>query len=287
MSQAHSARSRLIGFCLSGALLLVSAPALRAGGSTQPNPVTTFSTHGLKKVTLEVCNAGLCSSVIKEVTVLDPRPVVTSGSFAPLLPEAGQLILLTGTGKGKPPLAYGWQVARVGGTSPLISVPYQSFWWNTSGWAPGSYTVTLQVQNSVGVENLVLPLVLAPAAALDYYTVEPCRIYDSRLAAGALVSGIARSIQATGTCGIPAGARALTANVTVVGPTGTGNATLYPGNYPQPNASTISFEAGTTRASHAVLPLATDGGGTLTALASIAGSGSAHVAIDVSGYFAP
>lgn len=281
------AQGCLVRVCLSGALLFLSAPALRATStSNEASPAVAFTTPGVKQVTLQVCNTAGCSSVTKEVTVLDPSPAVTSASFMPLLPEAGQLVLLTGTGKGKPPLSFGWQVSRVG-ESPLISVPYQSFWWNTSGFAPGVYTVSLQIQNGTGTTSLPLPLVLAPATPLDFYTVAPCRLYDSREGLPPLASGVARIVQAAGSCGIPAGARALAANVTVISPTGLGNASLYPGNYPPPVATTVNFLAGVTRSNHAILPLATDGAGTLAALASIAGSGSTHVAIDVSGYFAP
>jgi PKD repeat protein len=251
--------------------------------------VVTFATPGIKQVTLQVCNAGGCSPVVtKSVTVLDPTPVVTAASFAPLLPQAGQLVFLTGAGTGKPPLAFNWQVVPAGG-SPFAGPTGTSVWWNTSGLAPGAYVVTLQLQNSVAtVPSLPLAITLAPAAALDFYTVDPCRIYDSRfMLEGPLASGVARVVQGAGACEIPAGARALAANVTVISPTGAGNVSLYPGNYPQPVASTLNFMPGVTRSNQAFLPLATDGAGTLTALTSIAGSGNAHVVIDVSGYFAP
>lgn len=272
--------------CLSGALLLLIAPAVQAGTSNQQNPVVTFTTPGIKQVTLQVCNADGCSSVTKNVTVLDPQPAVTSASVAPPAPEAGQLVLLTGSGTGKPPLTFTWRVALLG--IPLLDLPGPSVWWNTVGLSSGLYTVSLQIQNSAGTAtSSPLSLTMAPAAALDFYTIQPCRIFDSRLIPAPLLSGVARIIPVTGVCGIPAGARAVSANVTVITPTGAGFATLYPGNYPQPSASTVNFAAGSIRANHEVLPLSTDGAGTLAALTSIAGNGSLHMAIDVSGYFSP
>lgn len=272
--------------CLAGALLLLTAPAVWAGTSNQPNPVVSFATPGIKQVTLRVCNSGGCSSVTRDVTVLDPRPVVTGASLAPSAVETGQLVLFTGAGTGKPPLAYTWQVTRVGG--PLVAtLQGASVWWNTSGVPPGSYTVSLQIQNGTEpATSSPLSLTLAAASAHDFYSVTPCRIYDSRLTSTPLLSGVARTVQVTGLCGIPAEARAVAANVSVIAPTGTGYGILYPGNYPQPATSTINFVAGLFRSNHAILPLATNGAGTLTSWLTIAGvNGSAHLAIDVSGYY--
>jgi hypothetical protein len=89
----------------------------------------------------------------------------------------------------------------------------------------------------------------------------------------------------TGVCGIPAGARAVVVNLTAVGATGSGHLTAYPGNYPPIATSAVSFSAGKIRASSAVLPLATDGTGTLALFAGLTG-GTVHVIVDVSGYFA-
>jgi len=271
----------LAGLGLVGALLLIPAPAVWAGTSTQQSPAMTFSTAGSREVTLQACNALGCSSVTKTVTLLDPKPAVSTASFAPLLPEAGQMVRLTAAGTGKPPLAYSWQAAQA-------SLSGTTVWWNTAGLPAGAYSVSLQIQNGSGTATLPLPIILAPAAALDFYTVTPCRIYDSRLSLVPPQSGVALVIQATGACGIPAGARALAANVTVIAPTGGGYATFYPGNYPQPVASTVNFAVNGTRSNNATLPLATDGTGSLIALLSIAGAnGWSDLTVDVSGYYMP
>jgi hypothetical protein len=288
MTRAHSAvaqcRQARIG--LVGALLLLLSPAAWAGTSNQQNPVVTFNLPGTKQVTLQVCNVAGCNTVTKAVTVRDPTPAVTAASFSPQFPEAGQLVLLTGTGTGKPPLGFTWQPAPILG-SPLPSLQGSTVWWDTAGLPAGAYTVSFRTQNGSGTAVQQLPITLAPAAILDFYTVTPCRIYDSRQGT-AIASGAARSIQGIGgACGVPVGARALAANVTVIAPSGPGFATFYPGNYPQPVASTVTFSAGDTRSNNTVLPLATDGGGNVTALLSVAGNGSAHVVVDVSGYFMP
>lgn len=284
------AQGRLVGLGLAGAVVLSLslAPAAWAGTSTQKSPKATFATPGAKDVTLQVCNySGDCSTAVQTLTLLDPKPAVSSATAAPAV-EAGQLLLLTGSGTGKPPLTYSWEVAPVGGAS-IANLSGTSAWLSTAGMAPGAYTVSFRINNSAGSASQQLPLTVAQAAALDFYTIEPCRLYDSRLSVVPVLSGVAKTILATGGgCGIPAGARAVAANVTVITPSSGGYATLYPGNYPQPGVSMVNFSAGVTRSNNAILPLATDGTGTLTALLAIAGAnGNANLTIDVSGYYLP
>ena len=281
-----SAQSCPVRSCVAGALLILSAPALWAGTSNQQNPTTVFTTPGIKPVTLHVCNGPSCTTVTKYVEVLNPLPVPLSTIVAPTTAEVGQLVFLSGTGTGKPPLSYSWLVSA--GGAPFLGLPGAATWWNTAGMPVGGYLLSLRIQNSVGtVTSLPVYLALQPASALDFHTVTPCRLYDSRQGPGPLTSAVARIIQGTGACNVPPGARALAANVTVISPTGTGYATFYPGNYPQPSTTTVSFSAGNTRTNHSILPLSTAGDGKLAALTSIAGNGSTHLVIDVSGYYAP
>ncbi len=126
------------------------------------------------------------------------------------------------------------------------------------------------------------------------YTLTPCRLLDTRLAAdqpapGSLGGpGVAangeRIITAFGRCGIPAGARALTANVTVADPPALGDLRLYPGDSGAPNTSVLNFSANKTRANNAILQLSASGTGTL-AIRNDTPSAAVHVIIDVSGYF--
>lgn len=123
--------------------------------------------------------------------------------------------------------------------------------------------------------------------ALDFHTLVPCRILDTRLANGplggpALSSGAVRHFDLTGTCGVPATARAVSVNVTVTGPTGAGYIRFAPG-CSLPVSSIISFNPGQTRANNALLALSADG--ILTAGATVTSSGSVHMIVDVNGYF--
>ena len=122
---------------------------------------------------------------------------------------------------------------------------------------------------------------------LDFYTLAPCRLVDTRNAPGplggpALSSGAVRNFALTGTCGIPANAKALSLNVTVVGGTGAGYIRFSPACQ-LPVSTIINFNAGQTRANNALLALGA--GGILTAGATVNGPGTVHLILDVNGYF--
>jgi hypothetical protein len=120
-------------------------------------------------------------------------------------------------------------------------------------------------------------------SGLRFYTLTPCRLLDTR--ASAALGAQPKLVQVTGFCGVPATARSVALNVTVVGGTGDGYVALWPADLPIPVTSVINFRAGQTRANNAIALLATDGGGDLATQASVAGAGTVHLILDVSGYF--
>jgi hypothetical protein len=127
-----------------------------------------------------------------------------------------------------------------------------------------------------------------PAATGGYYTVAPCRLLDTRRPVGAsggpaLAAGETRSFPVGGACGVPVDAVAVAVNVTVVEPTASGHLTLYPAGGPQPGTSNVNFRT-RTRAASAVLALGVAGQATAH-YASAAPAGSAHLVLDVAGYF--
>jgi hypothetical protein len=133
------------------------------------------------------------------------------------------------------------------------------------------------------------PPVAASGGPYRFHTLTPCRLLDTRQADGpyggpAVPPQSQRAVVATGRCGIPATARALAANVTVVQPPQAGSFVFFPADDAVPNANTISFAAGQVRANNAVLALASSGSGALAFFNSAPGL-SAHLLIDVSGYF--
>lgn len=133
------------------------------------------------------------------------------------------------------------------------------------------------------------PPVAGSGGPYQFHTLTPCRLLDTRQADGpyggpAVPPQSQRAVVATGRCGIPATARALAANVTVVQPPQAGSFVFFPADDAVPNANTISFVAGQVRANNAVIALASSGSGAL-AFFNSAPSLSAHLLIDVSGWF--
>jgi hypothetical protein len=122
--------------------------------------------------------------------------------------------------------------------------------------------------------------------ALDFYTLSPCRLVDTRGPAGPLGGPVMgansdRNFPLVGSCGIPFEARALSVNVTATGAAASGNLRLHAGRSRIPGTSTLNFRAGLTRANNAILPVSAIG----ELAVYCASVGSAHVIVDVNGYF--
>ena len=127
-----------------------------------------------------------------------------------------------------------------------------------------------------------------PAPPARLYTLSPCRLVDTRNAAGALggpalVASGRRNFTLTNVCGIPATAKAISVNLTVTGAAAPGFVSLFPGDGLAPATSNINFSIGQTRANNAVVLLATNGTGSLATLNGAAGT--VHFILDVNGYF--
>jgi ELWxxDGT repeat protein len=125
---------------------------------------------------------------------------------------------------------------------------------------------------------------LAAALPLGFHTLQPCRIFDSR--SGPPLAGEAElAIAATGTCGIPSWARAVAANLTVLGPTAAGEIRVKAGVSLAADASVISFAAGQSRAGNVVAGVTVDGTGVVRVQPAVPGPGTFHLIVDVAGYF--
>ncbi len=125
-----------------------------------------------------------------------------------------------------------------------------------------------------------------PPPALRFYAVTPCRTADTRnpLLGGPnpVAAGADGVFTLAGACGIPATAKAVSLNLTVTQPTAPGNLLVYPYGAPLPNASTLDYVAGRTRANNAIALLGSLG---QVAVRCTQASGTAHVILDVNGYF--
>jgi hypothetical protein len=123
--------------------------------------------------------------------------------------------------------------------------------------------------------------------AFSFYTVTPCRAFDSRNPPNApLAFNSPTQIKVGGLCGIPSSAKSVVFNVTVVNPSADASVQMYPGDEPPPPGTNVnSTPAGGVRAALAVIELATNGTGVVTVLPTASVSGQTDLALDVSGYF--
>jgi hypothetical protein len=125
------------------------------------------------------------------------------------------------------------------------------------------------------------------SSGLAFFPLTPCRVADTRNAAGplggpSLIGGAARSFPVqSSSCGIPATAQAYSLNITAV-PQGTlGYLTAWPSGQTQPLVSTLNSYTGTVTANAAIVPAGGSGD------VSIYVTNSTDVVLDVNGYFAP
>jgi hypothetical protein len=138
---------------------------------------------------------------------------------------------------------------------------------------------------------------LAMAAPDKYIEVAPCRLVDTRSGPqpGLLAAGSARAILVTGavagsSCNIPSNAKAVSVNLTAVGPTVQGFLTLYPSSSAFPGVSSLNVLAGTPAiANSALVPLNFDGTAAVEPSIKVVygtnGGGTTHFVLDVTGYF--
>jgi hypothetical protein len=124
-----------------------------------------------------------------------------------------------------------------------------------------------------------------------YHAITPARVLDTRNGTGGLsgpfTNHAARTFQVTGgSSGVPAGAIAVTGNLTVTGQTSSGYLFIGPAATNNPTSSTLNFPLGDDRANAVTVALGTGGTLSITFVAPSNGP-TAHAIFDVTGYFTP
>ena len=249
----------------SGNNLTFSAPA--------PASLST-TTNGFLEVRLSATDSGGLRSTVTET--VQPRKV--NLTFVTVPP--GLLVSVGGASVTGPQTVTSWEAWALGVDAPGQVGPggrtYTFASWSDGGAAshlivtpasPATYTATFDL--------------VSPTGPLDYFTLAPCRLFDTRTAAP-YAAGSTHVIPASGSCGVPPTARAVALNLTVTGPTGNGHLRLQAADLPLPLASAINFQAGLTRANDAVVGL--DASASFLIYVGMP-SGSVHVVVDVVGYF--
>jgi hypothetical protein len=124
-------------------------------------------------------------------------------------------------------------------------------------------------------------------AGLQFVAVTPCRVADTRGAAGpfggpTLAADSTRSFAIPqSACNIPPTALAYSLNVTAVPDGDLPYLTLWPAGLTQPGVSTLNSFDGNVTANAAIVPAGTGGG------VSVFAAGQTDVILDIDGYFAP
>ncbi|MEO8054821.1 MAG: choice-of-anchor J domain-containing protein [Acidobacteriota bacterium] len=156
-------------------------------------------------------------------------------------------------------------------------------------------TLTLGVTETDGVGCASAPAgaavnVVAAGNAVLFDAITPCRLIDTRNAAGprgapALLPAPSpdRLFAITGVCGVPSDAKAVSLNVTITNPQGSGSLVLYRGDGSPTVASSITFQPGATRANNNLTQLALDGSGVFKVQNT--SPGTVDFIVDVNGYF--
>jgi hypothetical protein len=183
------------------------------------------------------------------------------------------------------PLALSAQAARER-QIPLRHWPAPLFWQPTQGENHAGPGAEYQA-DAAGTPS---PQAAAPPNSLVFVGMTPCRVVDTRGAAGSfggpgLTGGVTRSfplaIQAGNPCPIPANAQAYSLNVTVVPGGFLGYLTIWPQGVAQPLVSTLNDLTGLILANAAIVPAGSPNGGV-----SVFASNNTELVIDINGYYA-
>ena len=113
----------------------------------------------------------------------------------------------------------------------------------------------------------------------SFVALPPARLFDTRGAASIPAAGSSTSVVVAGYGGVASSAVAAVLNVTVIRPSGSGFATVYPCDQQRPNASNLNFVAGQTVANSATVLLSAGGD------VCIYTTQAMDMAVDVSGYY--
>jgi hypothetical protein len=221
------------------------------------------------------------SAVGLPVIALMPEstPTVTSASVIGPNGPMQSCVLTTGNTNGV-------ANAILGGDNAVVVIPRTPL-------TPGSYTVSVQtparsVTWTFTQDPAAATGVMPPPAEADpegpsvgFEPLTPVRLIDTRIGLGAtrLAGSTVRRIVVAGANGIPSGARAIAANVTVTDSVNGGYVTAWNCSTDRPEVATVNFEARDVVPNGATIPL--DAGGGLCLFASV----DTDVVVDVSGFY--
>ncbi len=243
------------------------------------------------------------NQVIAASAGLAPTTITVASSQNPAY--TGQIINYTATVVGTGSAAPAGSVTfftdgPIGQTLPLsgAGTASGSGLFNTAGTFPITANYSGDAHN-LGSASAALGQIVQAAAPsgpsasqgpLQFVAITPCRIADTRLAAGdfggpSIANGQTRSFNPqTSACGISPAAAAYSLNITAA-PKGPLNfMTVWPAGQPLPDVSLLNSLDGRIKANAAIVPAGTSGAISVYAIAPTAPT---DVVIDIDGYFLP
>ncbi len=156
--------------------------------------------------------------------------------------------------------------------------------------ATGSLSITFVAPTNGPTAHAIFDVTgyfTADGTGATYHAIPPARLLDTRDGTGGLngpfTNHSGRTFQVTGGV-VPAGARAVTGNLTVTGQTSNGYLFIGPELANNPTSSTLNFPPGDDRANAVTVALSASGTLSITFVAPNDGP-TAHAIFDVTGYF--
>jgi outer membrane protein assembly factor BamB len=213
-------------------------------------------------------------------------------------------------GAGNPSLTPVW-TSHVAGTSPVVANGILFYYASGVGmtaldptiggdpaWVDGNPYGTPHWESPIIVngrlfetdENKVLWAYAPAPAPIGFFPLTPCRLLDTRNPAGAYggpsITGgsLARYFAVTGQCGVPADAKAIATNLTVVNPGVAGGLEVMPAGV-STGTPAVQFQAARVRANNAVVGLTGYPVGSISVSADVPPNTPVDVIVDINGYF--
>lgn len=224
--------------------------------------------------------------------VLPDGGIISGGVTAPGAESVSRIDVTAFDEGGIPPVPPGTDVTPEEGTYTLSGL--HPGWWSVrysppdgSDLLPGYFDHTAVDGYAADVEDASQILIEGPEG-MSHVPISPQRVVDSRTAVGvpgAFQTGVPRSFAVAGVGSIPDDAWAITGNVTIVGQTSGGYLAVGPTMTATPTSSTLNAPKGDVRANNVTLPL--DEFGELAAVFKGTTGSTAHVIVDITGYFVP
>jgi hypothetical protein len=153
--------------------------------------------------------------------------------------------------------------------------------------ASATYHAVIGASNGTSPVATSAPATVTWTTFATYHALTPTRILDTRNGTGGLSGPFTNHVARTFTvAGVPAGAIAVTGNLTVTGQTSSGYLFIGPVAMNNPTSSTLNFPAGDDRANAVTVALGAGGSLSITFVAPSSGP-TAHAIFDVTGYFTP